>query len=216
MQTELPTELPTEPQVRAALHRVYERPELAPRRPGPFDAILEWIAGVWARIGEWFDRFGDLRESSPVVYWLVLGSLVAVGLAIIGFFIYSTFARLSEREPAPRVARGPAGAIDARARTVGEWEEEARRAAAAGRFREAAVALYHALLLRLEAAGVVRYDPSKTPGDYRREARKSPQAAGALTSFLRGFEPVVFGGRALDAGGYERLRGAAGEAGAHG
>jgi hypothetical protein len=107
-------------------------------------------------------------------------------------------------------------AIDARARTAPEWEEEAARAAAAGRFRDAAVALYQALLLRLEAGGVLRYDPAKTPGDYRREARRDPRAAGALTAFLRGFEPVVFGGRALDAAGYDRLRGAAGEAGARG
>jgi hypothetical protein len=210
------TSLPTEPQVRAALERVYARPELAPRPPGPLDGVREALGRVLRRIGDWFGSFGDLRGESPVVYWLVMGALIALGLAIIAYFIRNTLLRLGEQDAAPRVARGPGAAIDARAQTAGEWEDEARRAAAAGRYRDAAVALYQALLLRLEAAGALRYDPAKTPGDYRRETRRAPQAAGALTSFLRGFEPVVFGGRALDAAGYDRLRGAAGEAGAHG
>ena len=208
--------LPTEEQVRAALERVYARPELAPRPPGPLDGIRAALGRLMRRVWEWFDRFGDLRGDSPVVYWLVMGTLIALGLAIIIYFIHNTLLRLGEQDAAPRPARGPGAPIDARDRTAAEWEDEARRAAAAGRFRDAAVALYQALLLRLEAAGVLRYDPAKTPGDYRREARKAPQAAGALASFLRGFEPVVFGGRALDAAGYDRLRGAAGEAGAHG
>lgn len=206
--------LPTEPQVRAALERVYARPELAPRQPGPMDGASGFLRRVLGRIGDWFDSFGALRSDSPIVYWIVIGALVALGLGIIAYFVRSTLSSLEEG--APRIARGPGQAIDARARTAGEWEEEARRAAAAGRFRDAAVALYQALLLRLEAAGILRYDPAKTPGDYRREARRDPRAAGALTAFLRGFEPVVFGGRALDAAGYDRLRGAAGEAGAHG
>ena len=209
------TSLPTEPQVRAALERVYARPELAPRQPGPTDGISDFLRRVWAAVNDWFSSFGALRSDSPVVYWLVMGSLIALGLGIVAYFVYRTLSGLEGGEHV-RVPRGPGPAVDARARTAGEWEEAARRAAAAGRFREAAVALYQALLLRLEAAGVIRYDPSKTPGDYRREARRSPQAAGALTAFLRGFEPVVFGGRALDAAGYDRLRGAAGEAGAHG
>lgn len=206
------TRLSTDAEVRAALERVYARPELAPPQPGALDGVRAFFRRLLGRVGDWFDSFGALRSENPIIYWLVMGSLVLLGLAIVIYFIRNTLARLEERDAAPRVARGPAGLIDARARTAGEWEEEARRAAAAGRFRDAAVALYQALLLRLEAAGVLRYDPAKTPGDYRRESRKDPRAAGALTAFLRGFEPVVFGGRALDAAGYDRLRGAAGEA----
>lgn len=207
--------LPTEPQVRAALERVYARPELAPRQPGPMDGVSAFFRRVLGRINEWFESFGALRGDSPVVYYLVIGALVALGLGIIGYFVWKTLSGLEEGGTT-RTARGPGPVLDARARTAGEWEDEARRAAAAGRFRDAAVALYQALLLRLEAAGILRYDPAKTPGDYRREARRDPRAAGALGTFLRGFEPVVFGGRALDAAGYDRLRGAAGEGGARG
>lgn len=203
--------LPTAAQVDEALRRVYARPELQPREPGPLDGLREWWRRLWARIWESSPSFGDLRSDNPVVYWLVIGALVAAGLAILFFLLRNTLARLDDAGAAPRPR--PAGPVNARARTAAEWEEEARRAAAGGRFRDAAVALYQALLLRLESAGVIRYDPAKTPGDYRREARRDPRASGALAAFLRGFEPAVFGGRALDGDGYERLRAAAAEAG---
>ncbi|WP_420129672.1 DUF4129 domain-containing protein [Longimicrobium sp.] len=210
------TGIPTAAQVDEALRRTYARPELAPREPGALDGLRAWWRQFWARVGDWFDQFGNLRDASPLVYWAVIGTLVAAGLAIIGYLLWSTLLRMEARDlpDRSREARPGPGSTNARARSAAEWEEEARRAAAAGRYREAAVALYQALLLRLEAAGAVRYDPAKTPGDYRREVRRDPDAAGALTAFLRGFEPAVFGGRALDGEGYERLRAAA--AGANG
>lgn len=208
----LQARIPTAAEVDQALRRVYARPELQPRESGAMDAFREWRRELFARIGEWLSRFGALRSDSPVVYWLVIGALAAAGAAIVGYLLWNTFQRLEERGAAPRRTAGP-GPVNARARTAAEWEEEARRAAAEGRYRDAAVALYQALLLRLESAGVLRYDPAKTPGDYRREARRDPRAAGALTAFLRGFEPVVFGGRTLDGEGYERLRAAAAGAG---
>ncbi len=204
--------VPSAAQVNQALQRVYARPELQPPEPGPLDGFREWRRQMFARLGQFFSRFGDLRSDSPFFYWLIIAILVAAGLAIIGYLLWSTLSRLEERGATPRPA-AVQGAVNARARTAGEWEDEARRAAAAGRFREAAVALYQALLLRLEAAGAVRYDPAKTPGDYRREARRDAKAAGTLAAFLRGFEPVVFGGRTLDGEGYEQLRAAAAGAG---
>lgn len=207
---------PTAAQVDEALRRTYARPELAPREPGALDGLREWWRQLWARIGDWFDRFGDLRTDTPVVYWIVIAALVAAALGIIGYLLWSTLVGMADRGAVDRAETRRAGsAPNARARSAAEWEEEARRAAAAGRYREAALALYQALLLRLEAAGAVRYDPAKTPGDYRREARRDPRASGALTAFLRGFEPAVFGGRALDGEGYERLRAAASGAGGH-
>jgi hypothetical protein len=200
--------IPTAAQVDQALREVYTRPELQPRQPGVMDAFTEWRRDMLMRLAEWLARFGGLRSENPVVYWLVIGVLAAAGISILVYLLWNTLARLEDRGPAPQpVTQG--GRVNARARTAAEWEEEARRAAAEGRFREAAVALYQALLLRLESAGALRYDPAKTPGDYRRETRRDPRASGALTAFLRGFEPAVFGGRTLDGEGYERLRAAA-------
>ncbi|HEX2189183.1 MAG TPA: DUF4129 domain-containing protein [Longimicrobiaceae bacterium] len=43
-----------------------------------------------------------------------------------------------------------------------------------------------------------------------------PDAARVLDAFLRGFEPVAFGGRPLDREGYDALRRIAGQGGAAG
>ena len=207
-------ELPAAAEVQAAVERVYARRELTPPEPGLFDPVTDAIGRVWSWIGGLFGRFGELRDTAPPLYYGVLAVLVALGVAILAFFLYNTFSRLGDADHPARVRiAGPPGA---RPRSAAEWEEEARRAAGAGRYREAAIALYQALLLRLEAAGAVRYDPAKTPGDYRREARPHERGARALAAFLRGFEPVAFGGRTLDAEGYARLCAAAAEGGAHG
>jgi hypothetical protein len=205
--------IPSAAQVQEAVERVYARPEYQVRH-----GFREWLAGVLNDVLAWLsDRlsgFGELRTTHPLIWWLVIGWLAASALALLAHIVWSTL-------QAARRADEPAAAADAtskrpRPRSAGEWEAEAARLAAAGRLREAAAALYQALLLRLDGRGAVRFDPAKTPGDYRREARAHPDAARALGGFLRLFEPVAFGGRGLDAEGWERLRTAAAEGGAGG
>lgn len=206
--------LPGAPEVQRALDEVYARPEFAERTlPGP----LQWLSDRWAEVKAWFrELFGgflDLEGTAPVFFWLMVGALALGALLIMGHFVVAAQGSWRGRERRARAegagaAAGPRGATD--------WEAEARRAAAEGRLRDAALALYQALLLRLDARGAVRYDASKTPGDYRAEARARPDAARVLDDFLRGFEPVAFGGRPLDASGYEALRRAAGQGGALG
>jgi hypothetical protein len=100
--------------------------------------------------------------------------------------------------------------------SAASWESAAAAAAAAGRWREASLALYQVLLHRLDAVGAVRYDAAKTPGDYRRELRRDRGALGVLDAFLGPFEPIAFGGRPADAVIFERLRDAAASAGTDG
>ena len=204
-------ELPAAAEVAEALARVYARPELAPRPPGRLDPLWEAIRGFWRRVGELLGGLGDLRADTPWLYWTILVLLAAAGASIVVYFLYQVLSRLGEAAPRSRGEPGEAPVRGARARTAAGWEDLAARLAAAGRHREAALALYQGVLLRLEAAGALRYDPAKTPGDYRRETRPHPRG-GALAAFLRGFEPVAFGGRTIGAEGFERLRSAAAEA----
>ena len=198
------------------MEKVYTRPELAPPPKGLLDPLWEALGRLMDRIGAALGRlFGGLPTDNPVLFRIILVVLAALGLAIIVYLLYAMLGRLSQSEPAAQEAAAVARGAVRRPPDVNGWEEEARRLAAAGQYRDAAMALYQALLLRMEAAGAVRYDPAKTPGDYRMEARPHSLSR-PLTAFLRAFEPAVFGGRTLDAGGYERLRGAAAEAGARG
>lgn len=82
--------------------------------------------------------------------------------------------------------------VQATDRSAEDWESVARKLVTEGRPREAALALYHAVVRRLADAGLIRYHASKTPGEYRRELRGHDVAA-AYGTFLARFEPVAFG-----------------------
>lgn len=202
---------PTAAEVEQALVAVYARPEFAPRTPSP---ILRWLGEMAGRarefLAELFELLGGEGRAVSGFGIAVLGiAVVVVGAWLVVTARDAWRARERRRRREPAVAPpGPVGAD--------VWERRAREAAAAARWREASLALYQALVLRLDEAGAVKYDPSKTPGDYRREARRVPGAARVFDAFLRPFEPIAFGGRAADAAAYTTLRAAAEEAGARG
>jgi hypothetical protein len=201
--------------VARALRKVYARPEFTPARTDDWlHRLSAWWEGVKQAWWEWVWKLQVLQKTAPVLFWILIGWLVIAAVAIVVHLVYTFAQGWRTREAAITAAEGASGA-PGRPRTADDWDEEARRAAAEGRLRDASIATYHALLLRLDARGVVRFDPAKTPGDYRREARKHPAVGPGLGGFLRHFEPVAFGGRPVDGARYERLRAAA-EAAARG
>lgn len=208
-------QLPSAAQVDQALREVYAQPEFveATREPGVWDWILERIGKALARMLDRLGGNGAVQDAAPIVFWIVVAVLAALAIGLLAHLFYTSGIAFT-RDPA--AARGESEGGVRGPRGAAEWEAAARRAAAEGRLREASLALYNALVLRLDARGALRFDPAKTPGDYRREVRANPEVARPFAAFVRGFEPVVFGGRALDPDGYERLRAAAGEAGARG
>lgn len=207
---------PTPAETEAALREVFARPELTPPPPSPLSQWLgrawEWVKGLWDRL------FPDLALTDTVsgaLGWTVIGVLAVVGLGIALHLLLQAGGAWRGRSGERREA-APGGLASARGMRAGDWETLARRAAEEGRWRDAALALYQALLFRLHDRGVLRYDPSKTPGDYRRELRRAGGAGQPFERFVRLFEPVAFGGRGLDGAGYEQLRALAAEGGARG
>jgi hypothetical protein len=201
---------PGAPEVAAALERAYARPEFAPPAPGLLDPVRDALGRLWERITELFGRWGGLLGDGSLVDRLVVGALLVVAAIVVGYLLHETVGRLRGRGPAARTGGDAGEGAGARARSAPGWEALAGRLAGEGRYREAALALYQAFLLRLEEDGALRYDPAGTPGDYLRQTRTHP-AGRRLAAFLRGFEPVAFGGRTLAAEGYERLRSATAE-----
>lgn len=208
--------IPDSAAVHRAVQAVYRRPEYNPNPPeSVWDRLMEPIRNGWEWLVSQLGIGDGLRFTAPYVFLVIVAVLAVAALAILGFLVWSAVSTTRPDRPGADAAGGGRVRLT-RPRNVDEWDEEARRLAAEGRLREAAVALYHGLLLRLEQRGALRYDPSKTPGDYRREVRGQADAARTLTGFLRRFEPVVFGGRAVDAQSYEELRQAARPEGARG
>jgi hypothetical protein len=210
--------LPDSAAVGRALEAAFARPELAPPSPSP---LRVWLAGVWNAFWEWVRGFfpglqvgtQELRVLSYVVIALLVIAAVVVLLFLAG---------VAGEWWTGRERRAPSGSDALRQHDADEvtgaegWEAFARRAAERGEWRTAVLALYQALLLRLDEHGALRYDAAKTPGDYRREVRSDPALGRAFEAFLRGFEPVAFGTRPLDGAAYGRLRVLAGELGARG
>jgi len=208
-------QLPSAEQVDRALREVYAQPDFVAHKkpPGLMDLIREQVGRAFGWVIDRLSGIGAVKDAGPVVFYIVVAVLAAAAIGLLAHLFYTSGIAFSrERGAGPgddgEAPRGP--------RTAADWEGTARRAAAEGRLRDASLALYNALVLRLDARGALRFDPAKTPGDYRREVRANPEVARPFAEFVRGFEPVVFGGRALDPDGYERLRAAAGEAGARG
>ena len=157
------------------------------------DRILTWIADAWRRLT------GGL-EGSREVQWLALGILVLTVLAVIARALYVAHESRIARAEAPggRGVRTAGGAGD-------PWSH-AQSLAAAGRYTEAAHALYAAILDAIARRERVRLHPSKTVGDYGRELRRRSSALfPRYRDFARLYEVVVYGLGTCDAARYERL-----------
>ncbi len=196
--------LPNPAEVERALARVYSRPEFAPPPPSP---IRDAIGRAWGWLRDAFGRLlpdgFDASGSGPVVIWVVSAVLLAATIACavhVALLVRQRWrVRIVRGNAAEAIAAGPSA-------TAEQWLRQADDAAARGRWREAALALYPALVLKLDRQGALRYDRSKTPGEYRRETRRNGDAHRLLDGFLRGWEPVAFGGQPLDSTGYATLR----------
>lgn len=196
-------------EVSQALDEILARPEFAPPARSP---IWEWFFDA---VGDLVDLLRDLLPALALgegargaLFLIVISVLALAGVLLTAVLLE----RLSgaRRRAGTRSRRLPATPSAPAPETAEDWEERARALAAEGRWREAAVALYHGVLHRLAARGAVRLDAAKTPGDYRRESRRDAEGHRLLEGFLRRFEPLAFGARPVDAAAFQRLVDASG------
>jgi hypothetical protein len=211
----VPRALFSQAEVEEALAEVYARPELAAVPPSRLTA---WLADVWNGLREWlagvFPGLGLGAGGVQMLGWVVAGLFVLLAIAVLLHLTRSGTAWWQARDRSG--ASGGAAAADAGSLSAADWQARARMLAEAGRWRDAVLAQYQALVLVLDARGALRYDASKTPGDYRRELRGDPAMSRLFETFLRAFEPAAFGSRAADAAVFGHLQTLATEASPHG
>ena len=159
-------------------------------RTSVLDRVFSWLFDL-------LDRFAGTLRGIPGGRYIALGgALLIVGL-IVARVIYG--ARL--REEAEQRARA-----GRKARTYADPWAEAERAAADGRFTDAAHALHAAVLESLSRRERVRLHPSKTDGDYARELRRAQSGAyGPFREFGRLYDRLIYGYGACDGPGYAAL-----------
>jgi len=170
--------------VRRAVREVFARPEY---QWVPGDRPLHWFRDLWQRFVEWLNRFTTAHPvGAQLVFWGSLALLIAL-LVHLGFTAWRIY-RVTVQRPAPGLPAALAAPLDARAHL-----ERAEALARAGRFTEALAHRFAALLLELDRVEALSFHPSKTPAEYVREARLSPEERGALAGLVARLYQHVFG-----------------------
>jgi hypothetical protein len=149
-------------------------------------------------LGQMFDWLNQSLKGTRYGQAIAIGVAVFLALLVIGRLAYAARLR-SESERYKRSERG--GTVS----TSDAWRE-AEQLAAAGRFTEAAHALYRATLSLLARRAHLRLHPSKTTGDYVRELRmRSSPAYSGFRQFGRRYDRIIYGHGSCDAESYASL-----------
>ena len=188
--------MPPVDSLRAVLDSVFAAPEYRwVERPETYALLRRWlrIAQQWLL---------DMRETHPALFKLLLAGLV---LLVIAIFLHAAWVFLQTVRGAGRAGPGALAPLPVR-RDQAWYRGEADRLAGLGRYAEAMQYDFLALVLALDAASLVRFHPSKTPGEYSREARLSPEGRNQLRALVRDLYGYVFARRACGPREFEAWR----------
>ncbi|MDE3188581.1 MAG: DUF4129 domain-containing protein [Acidobacteriota bacterium] len=175
---------------RNTMRQVLDGPDFSNlEQPTATNSMLE-KAGKW--LNHLFQSAAALRSRSPWVgRVLVLGFILAV-CAGLGWGLLQLERRWRVRLAPESLAPAPQSAS---ARNWQLWLDDARRAAAAGQWREAIHFVYWSAIARLEAKRLWPADRARTPREYLAlVAADDPRSAG-LAQLTRSFERTWYGGR---------------------
>ena len=151
--------------LRTVLDSVFAAPKYQwSERPAPLALLRRW----WGALTQWLDT---LQDRHPVGFELLVFALITVlviALVHAGWLFARTMRR-AEGQP----SRPSPGTV----RRDQEWyRREADRLALEGRFADAMQADFLALVLALDARALLRFHPSKTPGEYVGDAQLAPES----------------------------------------
>ena len=150
---------------------------------------LSWLSHWWRTLVDWLRHF---RETNPTTADLLFWTLAFVLVVIFvhgGWIMYRTIQGATAAEGRP-------GSVTTVAIRDEKWFHRlADTLAAQGRFAEAMQAAFTALMLRLDGRGILRYDPSKTPQEYAREARLGPASLADLRHAVGELYDHAYAGR---------------------
>ena len=162
-------------------------------RDGPFrrsiqssigERLMQWTV-------QWLERLFGFLDGRTSARGIALAFAALLALLLVARIILSARARDTDGAAARRALRPDASEDPWRAADL---------LAAEGRFEAAAHALYRGVVASLVARERLRFDPSKTSGDYARELRARGSSSYApFQAFSRRFDVVVYGHHGSDA-----------------
>lgn len=168
------------------------------RQPAYATPIRQSILGrIVMTVIRWIRDLLDRTGALPGARYLLIAAVVLFILIVVARIV------IDQRLNARRAAGEGLRMLGADAR---DYWALAAQLDAAGTQVEACHAIYLAVLDALTRAGLLRFHPSKTSGDYARDLRQrgAPQAAD-FTRFARAFERAVYGWSLPTHDDYSRL-----------
>ncbi len=159
----------------------------------------DWLGRLLGRFFSWLAPAFGVLQRSPALFWAVLITLALLTAAVVSRWIYLWRARNALRASGADWNQLSGGA------RADAWSA-AQLLAARGDYTAAAHALYAALLDAGAREEQLKLHPSKTAGDYVREARRSSSPIfPSFRDFARAYEIVIYGIGMCDRDRYERL-----------
>jgi len=170
--------------LRAVLDSVFADPAYRwAERP----ALLGWLDRGWRWLTSALQQFQD---DNPVLFhwfYLALIAILAVIILHAAWVVFRTTRAAVAREQS-------ASATAVRAPLTPVWYvERSRELAADGRFAEALMTAFQALVLDLDRRGMVRYRAGKTPREYVREPTLDPADRERMGDLVHRLYRYVFG-----------------------
>ncbi|KPJ94385.1 MAG: hypothetical protein AMS18_03795 [Gemmatimonas sp. SG8_17] len=170
--------------IRTVLEQVFTTPEYQwdERR-----SVVDTLRGWWHSL---LGVLEGLRVAHPAVYYVVLGAVVGLLIAITihaGYIIWKVV------RPA-RAARLGEGPPKMQPHDADWYLNEARRLMRDGSYVEAVAYRFKVLVLRLDARGELTFHPSKTPAEYLLELPQDHVGYGALSQLVGILYRHLFGG----------------------
>jgi len=182
--------------LRRAVREVFARSEY---HWGDQSRLLQWIESWWRKL---MIAIGALNSGHPilarVIFWTAVTALVAI-LVHFGWVAWRIY-RATTRPPGASTAPTGMRLEDARA-----YHDRADALARDGRYTEALAYRFNALLLELERARAVQFDPSKTPAEYIGEARLDAEARASFVDLVERLYRHVFAAEPCDARAYDEF-----------
>jgi hypothetical protein len=162
--------------------------------------LLQLLKDWWALLVDWLQ---GLRTDNPLLFRLFTIAILAVWVAI---FLHAAWLVWLTVRGAARSEQASAAAAQGERRDADWYSRAADRAADEGRFADALQLAFVAIALTLDAAGLLKYQPSKTPAECARDARLGAADRDRLRGLVRTLYAGAFGGRSLGREDYRRWR----------
>ena len=161
--------------------------------------VLRWMWEKVVQLWDWLKQFfvgdGGGESGTGGMRWIVMSVAGAIALLILALaFQVLRRSRAAKGERVESAAPiGSKADEDPLSRGAGEWERYAAQLAAAGRYREAIRAWYHAVLVTCYSAGALHFRKGRTNWEYVATLPPSVAWRPEMIELTRRFEQEWYG-----------------------